>query len=335
MRRVYGVVLAAMITVLAAGGINAVQAAHRWVAAPARANADGAFAPSGHPLRSRAGGAWNELARAERAIVFVFSPACEVSRANMANWTEVIRAAQGSGVPLFAVGPADSAAAADYWGPLAAHVRLLSTDPPGLVAALGVDVTPVTLVVENGSIRSKVEGPLRVAALAQLRELVGGAAERGKKQGPGESSIHFPPGENHDDSIKTRARASTRPGGAGRRTGDVRAAGGGAGGVRNQSDGRVQRDVQPRVLFGEGTMHLYVQCVARHCDVFLHWHQRSEPGPDLIRTRSKPPDPRRQARFRFSRPSLLPRSPQAIFRYVCHFLWSRRRAPGAALRLRA
>jgi hypothetical protein len=175
MKRIYGAALVATLGVLAAGGINAVQAAHQWVTAPRQAMASGALIPSARALRASAGGAWDELARAERAIVFVYSPTCEVSRANMANWTEIIRAAQGSGVPLFAVGPVDSAAAAQYWGPLSRHVRLAPTDARGLVAALGVSVTPVTLVVENGTIRSQVEGPLRVAAMEQLRRVVHGA----------------------------------------------------------------------------------------------------------------------------------------------------------------
>jgi hypothetical protein len=178
MKRVYSVALVATIGVLSAGGINAVQAARRWVAAPSQANASGALAPSVRAVRPSPDGAWDELARAKRAIVFVYSPTCEVSRANMANWTEIIRATQGSGVPLFAVGPVDMAAAAEYWGPLAAHVRLIPTDAPGLVAALGVSVTPMTLVVENGIIRSKAEGPLRLAAMEQLREMIRGTGVR-------------------------------------------------------------------------------------------------------------------------------------------------------------
>ncbi|HEX6911820.1 MAG TPA: hypothetical protein VF142_15565 [Longimicrobium sp.] len=70
----------------------------------------------------------------------------------------------------------DAASAAEYWGALGAHVRLISTDPPGLVAALGVNATPVTLVVEKGTIRGTVEGPLRIAAMRQLRDVVQGAS---------------------------------------------------------------------------------------------------------------------------------------------------------------
>jgi hypothetical protein len=175
MKRIYGASLAAVLAVLAAGGLNAVQAAHRWVTAPAQAKASGALAPHDRAVRAQAGGAWDDLVRAERAVVFVFSPGCEVSRANMANWTEIIRAAHDGGVPLFAVGPVDAAAAAEYWGPLAAHVRLISADPHGLDSALGVRVTPVTLVVEKGRIHGKTEGPLRIAAMEQLRAAVRGA----------------------------------------------------------------------------------------------------------------------------------------------------------------
>jgi hypothetical protein len=175
MKRIYGAALAAVVAVLAVGGWNAVQAAHRWATAPPQAKASGPLAPHDRAVRAQAGGAWDDLVRAERAVVFVFSPGCEVSRANMANWTEIIRAAQAGDVTLFAVGPVDAAAAAEYWGPLASHVRLISTDPHGLDSALGVRATPVTLVVEKGRIRSKAEGPLRIAAMEQLRAVVRGA----------------------------------------------------------------------------------------------------------------------------------------------------------------
>jgi hypothetical protein len=175
MTRMYGAALAAVLAVLAAGGWNAVQAAHRWVTAPAQARASGALTPHDRAVRAQAGGAWDDLVRAERAVVFVFSPGCEVSRANMANWTEIIRAAKNSGVALFAAGPVDATAAAEYWGPLGAHVRLIPTNPQGLDSALGVRVTPVTLVVEKGRIRGTLEGPLRIAAMEQLWAVIRGA----------------------------------------------------------------------------------------------------------------------------------------------------------------
>lgn len=122
-------------------------------------------------------GTWRDLLQADRAVVFVFSPGCEISRANMANWTEIIRSGQGSGVSFFAVGPVDAASAMEYWGPLAKHIRIIASDPSGLNKALGVDTTPVTLVIARGRIRSKAEGPLRIAALEQLRSVVRGSSE--------------------------------------------------------------------------------------------------------------------------------------------------------------
>jgi hypothetical protein len=166
--RIYLATVLLLSLVLTAGAWNGTRAAHGWLSAPREALAAGRPAEHDRPLRAVPGSALAELARAERAIVFVYSPGCAVSRANMANWTELVRQTHGGRVALFAVGPADADSAAAYWGALGRHVRVLSVPAKEIEAVLGVRVTPVTLAVAQGRIRAEATGPLRAAARAEL-----------------------------------------------------------------------------------------------------------------------------------------------------------------------
>ncbi|MBW3570587.1 MAG: hypothetical protein KY467_05735 [Gemmatimonadetes bacterium] len=158
-----------LLSILLAGGIwNGAGAAHRWLNAPHEALRAGRSAHPGRPIPARPASPLAELAGAERAIVFVYSPGCAVSRANMANWTELVRRTRGGGVTLFAVGPAVADSAAAYWGALAGHVRVLSAPAEEIDAVLGVRDTPVTLAVANGRVRMEAPGPLRAAARGEL-----------------------------------------------------------------------------------------------------------------------------------------------------------------------
>jgi hypothetical protein len=172
--RLYAASMLLLSTVLAASAWNGAGAVRQWVTAPATAQAAGRPMERDAPVRARPGGALAEIAAAERAIVFVFSPECAVSRANTANWTEIVRRARGGGVALFAVGPTSPDSAAAYWGALGRHVRVLTATPEQIDAALGVRATPVTLTVEKGRIRGETPGPLRSAARAELTEFVVG-----------------------------------------------------------------------------------------------------------------------------------------------------------------
>ena len=166
--RIYLASVLLMSLVLAAGAWNGTRAAHHWLNAPREALAAGRPAEPGRALRVKPGSALAEVAAAERAIVFVYSPGCAVSRANMANWTELVRRTRGGRVALFAVGPVDADSAAAYWGALARHVRVLAVPAEEIAAVLGVRATPVTLTIANGRIRTEAPGPLRAAARGEL-----------------------------------------------------------------------------------------------------------------------------------------------------------------------
>lgn len=162
--RIYTVLMVALALLLAAGAWSGARAALRWVRAPAEARSAGRPTPRDEPIRAGTGSPLAELSRAERAIVFVFSPGCDVSRSNMGNWTQIVREARGSGVALYAVGPAPADSAAAYWGALARHVRVLPVPAEEIDRTLGVRATPVTLTVEQGRIVWETQGPLREEA---------------------------------------------------------------------------------------------------------------------------------------------------------------------------
>lgn len=166
--RIYAGLMLVLSLLLVAGAWNGARAAVRWVRAPAEAVDAGRPAPRDRAIRARPESPVGEIARAERAIVFVFSPGCAVSRANMGNWTEIVRRTRGSGVALFAIGPVAPDSAAAYWGALGRHVRVLTASAEEIDRALGVRATPVTLTVANGRIRTESPGPLRSAAREEL-----------------------------------------------------------------------------------------------------------------------------------------------------------------------
>jgi hypothetical protein len=85
----------------------------------------------------------------------------------MNNWTDVIRQAGGR-IPIYAIGPARSDSAAAYWGELIHHVKVLGAPATEINQALGVDATPVTLLIEDGRIVTQIPGPIRAAARADV-----------------------------------------------------------------------------------------------------------------------------------------------------------------------
>jgi hypothetical protein len=171
--RIYAVFMIVLSVLLAASAWNGARAAVRWVHAPVEARGAGRPTPRSEQIRVGTGSRMEPLARTERAIVFVFSPGCAVSRSNMANWTQIVRNTRGTGVAIYAVGPAPADSAAAYWGALARHVRVLSVPAEEIQRTLGVRTTPVTLTVQEGRIISETQGPLRAEA---NRALVGFAA---------------------------------------------------------------------------------------------------------------------------------------------------------------
>ena len=161
--------------VLALNGWKAALAAQRWVRAPAEARASGAPTARAIPVRAAPGSPLHPIAASRRALVFVFSPDCSVSRANTANWTALVRQARGAKVEIFAVGPVDARAARAYWGGLGRRVRVLSAPAKEIEHALGVQSTPVTMMVANGRVRAQAAGPLRDAARDRLAAFARGA----------------------------------------------------------------------------------------------------------------------------------------------------------------
>jgi hypothetical protein len=166
--RIYAASMLLLSVLLAASAWNGAAAVHHWITAPANALAAGRPTERDAAIRAAPGSPLAELAGVERAMVFVFSPGCAVSRANTANWTEIVRRTRGTGVALFAVGPTTPDSAAAYWGGLARHVRVLTASAQEIDAVLGVRATPVTLTMEKGRIRSETPGPLRQAARTGL-----------------------------------------------------------------------------------------------------------------------------------------------------------------------
>lgn len=166
--RIYAAAVVLLALVLAGSGWNGVRAIHQFTMARTDAERSGTPKERDDAVRAKPGTPLAELSRAGRAIVFVFSPGCAPSRANMANWTEIVRETRGSGVALFAVGPVSPDSAAAFWGELARHVRVIGMPAQEIDAALGVRSTPATLLVENGRIRAEAAGPLRQAARRRL-----------------------------------------------------------------------------------------------------------------------------------------------------------------------
>ncbi|HEX6369145.1 MAG TPA: hypothetical protein VF006_09435 [Longimicrobium sp.] len=173
--RIYLASVLLLSLLLTAGAWNGLRAAHQWLNAPREALSAGRAVKRDRPIRARPGSTLAELASAERALVFVFSPGCTVSRANMANWTEIVRRTHGRDVALFAVGPVDADSAASYWGELGRHVRVLTASAEEIDRALGVRATPVTLTLSNGRIQAETPGPLRAAARQEVLAFARGA----------------------------------------------------------------------------------------------------------------------------------------------------------------
>jgi hypothetical protein len=155
------------VLLLAWSGLRAASAAAAWTRAPAAAERTGLI----QPARMRVRATTPELARitrAERAIVFVYSPACSACNGNMANWIDLVADLHGGQVQRFAVAPAGTLAAREYWGPLTRHVHVITATPAEVHAALNAEVTPATILVENGVIRGVATGALTRPAMQQV-----------------------------------------------------------------------------------------------------------------------------------------------------------------------
>ncbi|HEX2077983.1 MAG TPA: hypothetical protein VHG08_09745, partial [Longimicrobium sp.] len=168
-RRGRMIVTALLAAVLALSGWKAARASVAITRAPRAGEQAGLATARAASIRTRAGGPLAEIARAERAVVFVYTPDCSVCHANMANWIDLVGALRGGTVALYAVSPADTPAARAYWGGLERHVRVVIAAPAEVHRAFGVAATPATLLVRDGAVRGEIIGSLTAAARAQVR----------------------------------------------------------------------------------------------------------------------------------------------------------------------
>ena len=163
------IITALLVGALLLSGWTAARASAALLHAPETAARTGLATPRNAPVRSRPASPLADVARAERAIVFIYSPDCQVCHANMANWIDLVGELRGGPATLYAVAPVQTPAARAYWGGLERHVRIITATPAEVHTAFNVGNTPATLLVREGSIRGEVIGPLTAAALEQVR----------------------------------------------------------------------------------------------------------------------------------------------------------------------
>lgn len=118
----------------------------------------------GAAARPLTGGFPVELGGLERAVVFVFDPACAPTRGNMWNWVDLLGVAQGRPVRALAVTLDGIPGATEFWRGLRDRVEVVAVDSATMRNRLRVEATPATLLVENGAIRRVYGGPLNALA---------------------------------------------------------------------------------------------------------------------------------------------------------------------------
>lgn len=168
-RHAFPLVTALLVAVLLLSGWKAARASAALVRAPGMVEKTGLATARNAPVRAPRGSPLAEIGTAERAIVFVYSPECQVSHANMANWTDLVAELRGGSAALYAVAPVQSPEADAYWGGLRRHVRVITGTPEQVHTAFDVGNTPATLLLQRGVVRGQVIGPLTAAAARQIR----------------------------------------------------------------------------------------------------------------------------------------------------------------------
>lgn len=167
--RAWIAVTALLIAVLLFSGFKAVAASAAFLNAASAGESTGLVVLRNDPVRAPATGPLTEIARAERAVVFIYSPDCAVCHANMVNWIDLVADLRDGPVPLYAVAPMDTPAARAYWGSLSQYVRVVTAPPAAVHTGFAVEATPTTLLVERGVVHGEIVGALTGAALAQVR----------------------------------------------------------------------------------------------------------------------------------------------------------------------
>lgn len=173
------IITAVLTMLLLLSGWKTARAATVWIRAPHAGERTGRSTPRDAPVRAEATSPLAAVARAERAIVFVYLPDCQVCHSNMANWIDIVGETRGADVELYAVAAVDDPWALEYWRGLQRHVRVMAASPREVHGALGVGNTPATLLVQDGRVRGQILGALTPAAKAEvLRFARGGSASQ-------------------------------------------------------------------------------------------------------------------------------------------------------------
>lgn len=166
------IVATLLVAVLLLSGWKAARASAALIRAPHVGERTGLAAARNAPVRARPASPLAEVARAERAIIFIYSPDCQVCHANIANWIDLVGELRGT-VALYGVAPVQTPASRAYWGGLERHVRVITATPAEVHTAFGVGNTPATLLVRGGAVRGEIIGPLTEAARRQVRAFAG------------------------------------------------------------------------------------------------------------------------------------------------------------------
>jgi hypothetical protein len=178
------IITAVLAGVLLLSGWKTARAAAMWVRAPHAGERTGLAKPRNAPVRTESASPLAQVARAERAVVFIYLPDCQVCHANMANWIDLVRELRGGGVELYAIAPVRTPAAHAYWDGLDRHVRVITATPREVHTAFDVGNTPATLLVQDGRVRGEILGALTPAGMAQVRRFVRGGPAPGEMRKP-------------------------------------------------------------------------------------------------------------------------------------------------------
>ncbi len=168
--RVAAAALALLVATLAWRGLTAVRelsAALRYEGEPTEAIVT-VRALGGATARPLGGGAAVDLGSLERAVVFVFDPACSPTAGNMWNWVDVLGAPEARSVRRLAVTLNGMPGAVEYWRRLGGRVEVVAVDSATMRNRLRVDATPATLLLEDGAVRQVYAGPLNALAKQEV-----------------------------------------------------------------------------------------------------------------------------------------------------------------------
>lgn len=182
--RVAAAALALVVALLAWRGVAAARelgAAIRYEGEPT-ASVETRRPLGGVVARPLAGGEAVDLGGLERAVLFVFDPACAPTGGNMWNWVDLLGASKGRPVRALAVTLEGIPGAAEYWRGPDGGVEVVAVDSATMRDRLRVEATPATLLVEGGAVRRVYAGPLNALAKRDVTEWIarpaGEAGER-------------------------------------------------------------------------------------------------------------------------------------------------------------